>query len=463
MPTSHCPSPLSRLALAMPRAVALACAMVWPLGAAAQSLQVLYGVAKGYDASYLSARLQADAIGLKAEQARAALRPTVSANATTSVTRSDTPWASVSRSQSLQQSAGISAQYTLFNPANAVAVSQAEINLALAQAQMRASEQDLMMRVTQAYFDVLAAADGLATVQASKRAIAEQLAAAKHNFVVGSATITDTREAEARLDLVRAQELGADNDLRTARLALDALVGRKGLQPRPLATPAQLPALVPAEVDEWERLADDANPVVQQLRLARDVSQLEIDRARSAGLPTVALTAALNLTAARLQGRNKATDGTTLPFGPNNGVGPSASVGMQVNMPLYTGGLIQSRLQETLVLVQKADADLEAARRTVAQATRTAFYAVQTQLARAAALEAAEASSAMALEATELGYKVGVRVNLDVLNAQTQLYQAQRDLAKSRYDVLVGLLKLKQTAGVLQPPDIAAVASLMAR
>lgn len=440
--------------------LALACA--WPAAASAQNLQVLYGVAKGYDATYLGARLLADAALAKAQQAQALRRPTLSATTSATLARSDTPWSSLSRSNSFQQSVGLSAQYTLFNRSNDLVIDQAEASVQLAQAQLRQAEQELMLRVTQAYFDVLAAADALGTVQASKRAIAEQLAAAQRNFEVGSVTITDAREAEARFDLARAQELAAGNELRTARLALDSLVGRAGMAPQPLANPVQLPTLAPAEVEDWVRQAEDNNPVLRQLQLAKSLGRLEADKARAARLPTVALNAALTLAHARSDGQTTSSDGSSAAFGPNQGTGPSASVGVQVSVPLYTGGALDGRIKETLLLAEKADADLEAARRSVGQATRTAFYSVQTQVARADALTAAEASSTLALEATELGYKVGVRVNLDVLNAQTQLYQAQRDLAKARYDVVVNLLKLKQTAGVLQLLDISATSRLLA-
>jgi outer membrane protein len=154
----------------------------------------------------------------------------------------------------------------------------------------------------------------------------------------------------------------------------------------------------------------------------------------------------------------------------NNGYGvalpgntKNASIGVQMNWPLYTGGLVQNRIKETLSLEEKARDDLEAARRGVAQTTRVAYFGVQSGLAQVKALEAAESSSKLALEATQLGYKVGVRVNLDVLNSQLQLFQTQRDLSKARYDVLVGSLKLRQAAGQLAPGDIEALNRLLAR
>ena len=313
------------------------------------------------------------------------------------------------------------------------------------------------MRLVQAYFDVLASADALATVQTGKKAIAEQLASAKRNFEVGTATITDTREAQARFDLSTAQELAAENDMNVKRLALDGVVGRAGVMPKALALPVVLPALAPADIEEWVRQADALSPSLQQLRLAREVARLETEKARAAGLPTVGVSAGLTEAYTRFSGNTAAG-----AFPPGSGAGLSGNAAIQLSMPLFTGGLVQNRIKETLVLEDKAQSDLEVARRGVAQTTRSAFFGVRSLMAQVAALEAAESSSKLALDATLLGYKVGVRVNLDVLNAQTQLYQAQRDLAKARYDVVVNSLKLRQISGQLQPQDVNAVEALLA-
>ena len=136
---------------------------------------------------------------------------------------------------------------------------------------------------------------------------------------------------------------------------------------------------------------------------------------------------------------------------------------MALNVPLFAGFAVQNRVKETLSLEDKARADLDNARRTVAQATRTAFFGVQSGLAQVSALQAAETSTQSALDANLLGYQVGVRVNIDVLNAQSQLYQTKRDLAQARYGVLMGLLRLRQAAGTLTDADVAAVDALLAR
>jgi outer membrane protein len=307
------------------------------------------------------------------------------------------------------------------------------------------------VRVAQAYFDVLAAQDALATARATKAATAEQLASAKRNFEVGTATITDTREAQARFDLDTSREIAAENDLRTKRIALDQLVGRQGVEPKPLRAPVALPQPSPANVEEWVTVADQVHPSVRRARIALDVALLETEKARAAELPTVDAVGSVGLSDTR-------GSGATLP-----GTSNSASLGVQLSMPLYTGGATQNRIKETLKLEEKSRNDLEAARRAVAQGTRVAFFGVQSGLAQVRALEAAEASSKLALEATQLGYRVGVRVNLDVLNSQSQLFGTQRDLARARYDVLVGTLRLRQASGQLSPADVQALEALLAK
>ncbi len=415
-----------------------------------QSLQALYEAARAYDATYLAAKALADSAQYKAAQADALLRPNLGLSSSLSSSYVDLPVGPSRASNSL--GVGLSGKQPLFNRPNGFTVDQAKKSLEASQADLESAEQDLIVRVAQAYFDVLGAQDTLATTRASKAAISEQLASAKRNFEVGTATITDTREAQARFDLATAQEIAADNDLLTKRIALDQLVGRSGVAPKQLAVPVALPALAPANVDTWVGNSATQHPLVRKAVLGLDIAKLETEKARAAGLPTLDAVASVN--------RNRQTGDTTsgLPGNTN-----SATVGLQLAMPLYAGGSIQNRLKETLVLEDKSSNDLEAARRGVAQATRQAYFGVQSGTAQVKALEAAESSSQLALEATQLGYKVGVRVNLDVLNAQTQLFTTRRDLAKARYDVLVGGLKLRQAAGQLKADDVAAVDKLLAK
>lgn len=417
--------------------------------ASAQSLQELYEAARGFDGTYLAAKALAQSAEYRAAQVEALARPSAAVSAGVSANRSDPPKIAADTTQTA--SASLNGRYPLFNRANGLTIEQARKGLITAQADLDSAEQDLVVRVAQAYFDVLAAQDALATTRASKAATSEQLASAKRNFEVGTATITDTREAQARFDLGTFQELAAENDLRSKSIALDTLVGRTGVQPKPLLVPVLLPAPQPASAEEWVTTADQQHPTVRRARVGLEVAQLETSKARAAELPTVDAVASVG--GSDFRGSKYSSSGFT----------NTASVGVQLNWPLYTGGSTQNRIKETLALEDKARNELEAARRGVGQGTRVAYFGVQSGLAQVKALEAAEASTKLALEATQLGYKVGVRVNLDVLNAQSQLFTTQRDLAKARYDVVMGNLKLRQAAGQLSAPDVEAANRLLAK
>ena len=417
--------------------------------ALAQSLPELYEAARGYDAAYQAARAQSEAAKFRAAQADARLLPNVGLTAGVSRTDTSSPFppsgANDRRGLSTVQG-GVRATQPLYNPGYSVLIEQSRRALDLSLADLAIAEQDLIVRVAQAYFDVLAAQDSLTTAQANKRAISEQLASAKRNFEVGTATITDTREAQARFDLAGAQELAAENDLQSKRIALDVVVGRSNVKPLALLTPVALPAVAPADVNAWVSVGDEQHPGVRKARLALEIAKLDTAKARADDGLTVDLAGSFG--AARNSGSG------AIPAAGNSFQG---KLEVLLAMPLYSGGALQNRIKETLALEEKSRNDFDAARRSVAQTTRVAYFGLQSLHAQVKAFEAAESSSQLALEATQLGYKVGVRVNLDVLNAQTQLFTTKRDLAKARYDVVLNGLKLRQASGQLEPGDVTAV------
>ena len=441
----------------LPLALAIGLALYGP--AHAEGLLQLYEAARAYDATWQSARSQYEATLARAEQARAGILPQAGLSA--GVTRSAldsridgtdvTPSTRSDRNFTTQQ-ATLSASQPLYRPANVATWRQGQRQAEAAEYQLTAASQDLMIRVSQAYFDVLAAQDTLAFVRAQKVATAEQLASARRNFEVGTSTITDTREAQARYDLVLAQEIAAENDLRVKRLALDTLVGKTNTQPNPLATPLNVPAPQPADPEAWVAASDNASPAILQARKAVEVAELETEKARAGHKPTLDLTTSYGVT------RNLGGSSTLANDSRNN----NGNVGLAFNLPLFAGFATQNRVRETLALEEKARTDLEATRRQVAQAVRTAFFGVQSGQGQVRALEAAEASSQSALDANRLGYQVGVRINIDVLNAQSQLFQTKRDLAQARYNVLLGHLRLRQANGTLQPEDLARLNTLLA-
>ncbi|MCW5237040.1 TolC family outer membrane protein [Verminephrobacter eiseniae] len=424
--------------------------------ARAQSLLELLESARRYDTAWQSAQAQFDAAARRADQARAGLLP--NAALTGGLSRANVQ---SSRPQlentGTTQTVAIEASQPLYRPARGISLEQSRRAVDMAQAQLDAAAQELLLRVSQAYFDMLAAQDTLGFVQAQKAAVSEQLAAAKRNFEIGASTVTDSREAQARYDLVLAQQIAAENDLRVKHLALDQLVGITGTRPKPLAwpaQPAQLPGVQSDDLSLWVDSARQQPPAVRQAAITLDIARLETRKAESGHLPTLDLQAGYGIT------RN--AHGTITAPGITSRTN-NLSVGLALNLPLFAGFAVQNRVKETLALEEKASADLETTRRNAAQATRAAFYGVQSGQGQIQALEAAEASSQSALDANQLGYRVGVRINIDVLNAQSQLFQTKRDLAHARYDLLLGTLKLRQAAGTLAQQDVAAIDALLVR
>ena len=446
------PPKLSAPGLSMlPLSVAFALAALAPL-AQAQSLVELYESARAFDANYQSAKLQYDANLARADQARAGILPSAGLSAGVSrvgIENTDPPISTRFNTQN----ATLSVTQPVYRPANRATYEQGFRQVDLARAQLESASQDLIVRTSQAYFDVLAAQDTLTFVRAQKEAVAEQLASAKRNFEVGTSTITDTREAQARYDLVIAQEIAAENDLRVKKIALDQLVGITEAQPISLAAPMNLPTVLPADASTWVRQSELLHPAIRQARSNVEIADLEVKKAEAGGKPTLDATASYNVTN---NPSNIAQSGISSRTNTSN-------VGLLLNVPLFAGFSIQNRIRETLSLRDKALSDLEGTRRTVSQNVRTAYFGVQSGQGQVKALEAAELSSQSALDANKLGYQVGVRINLDVLNSQSQLYQTKRDLAQARYNVLLGDLRLRQASGTLTAEDLQGINGLLAR
>ena len=434
----------------LPLTLALGAALALP--AQAQSLVALYESARAFDASYQSVKSLYDSTLAKSEQARAGLLPTLGLNAGVTMGTIDNTLVKTKQGGYDTQSATLSASQPLYRPANQITFDQSKRQIEVVAQQLLAAEQDLIVKVSTAYFDVLASQDSLQFLLAQKAAVSEQLASAKRNFEVGTATITDTREAQARFDLVIAQEIAGRNDLQVKKLALDQLVGKANTAPLAVALPLTLPPVQPDDVNAWVQKSDEQHPGIQQTRLALDVAQMETRKAQAGTKPTLDLTGNLNLT------QNNDSSSVASYYRT-----ASASVGVVLNMPLFSGYAIENRIKETLLLEDKARTDLDAIKRTVAQGSRAAFFGLLSGQGQVTALEAAEASSQSALDANKLGYQVGVRINIDVLNSQSQLFDTKAKLAKARYDVLVGGLKLRQASGVLKADDLQPINALLVK
>jgi outer membrane protein len=427
-------------------AAAVATALL-PGIAAAMDLTQAYREALAVDPVLAAARAQLAATREKVPQARAGVLPTVNASAALSRQTVDSTLRD-GRYYVSPENYAIQLSYPLFRLQNTEALEQSRLSVAIGEAQLAQAEQDLIVRVSQAYFDVLAAQDNLATIRAQKAAITEQLAAARRNFEVGTATVTDQQEAQARFDLALAQEFAAANDLEVKRAALAQLIGKPVPELRTLRRGVELQPPQPAREADWTQGARDSNLAVQQARVASEIARREVDRQRYGHYPTLDLVSSINRQASSLpQG---------VPFTSN-----AATIGVQLSVPLYAGGGIDARVREATQLREKSLFDLDNARRQAEQGARTAYLGVNSGLAQVKALEAAEKSSQLALDSNLLGYQVGVRINIDVLNAQQQLFTTRRDLARARYDVLVNGLRLKSTAGALSEEDLKAVDALL--
>lgn len=417
---------------------------------AADLLQV-YKEALANDAPYASARA-ALAAGLeKVPQARAGLLPSVGLGGGFSRSNLDlsVSGAEIGRNY-INNGYTLSLSQPLFRWGNWQQYQQSKLSAAASEAQFAQAQLDLIVRVSQAYFDVLAAQDSLASVQAQKTAITEQLASAKRNFEVGTATITDTHEAQARYDLAVAQEFAGQNDLAIKLTALQQIIGKPVSDLATLRPGVKLNAPEPAQIDKWVESAEAQNYGVVGQQLALEIARREIQRSRAGHYPTV------DLVASRTHG-NQSASATSATSSVSN----VNSIGVQWAIPLFSGFAVDSRVRETIALEDKARNDLENARRTAAQGARQSYLSVNNGLAQVKALEAAEVSSQSALESNKLGYQVGVRINIDVLNAQQQLYLTRRDLAKARYDTIVNGLRLKSAAGTLKEEDLAQVNALL--
>jgi outer membrane protein len=402
------------------------------------------------DPGVSSARAQAGAVRERINQSRAGLLPSLSATAGFNYNAINTTVAPTRFYDG--QSLGVLANVPIYRPANREALLQSELSAEIAELQLIQAQQDLVIRVATAYFDVLAAQDSLAVVRAQKRAFGEQFESARRNFEVGTATITDQQEAQSRLDLTAAQEVAILNDLEVKRALLAQLIGRPVTELNTLREGIEVSAPQGAREAEWALRARESNLAVRQAELTRQVAEKEIERQRFGHYPT------LDLTSQAQFGRSNNAQNAANLVGVRSQFG---QVGLQFALPIYSGGAVDSRVREAIALQGKAESDLEAARRTAEQAARQGFLGVRSGIEQVRALTAAERSSKLALESNQLGYQVGVRINIDVLNAAQQLFTTQRDLARARYDVLLNSLRLRNVANALTEEEVAQVNALL--
>jgi outer membrane protein len=419
----------------------------------------IYRAAEDNDPVYAAARSALDAGREKLPQGLAGLLPSLAFSANTNWNDNEQSLGDIpgnlfgslpggDRQRFNAHGYQLSLSQPLFHWQNWLAYDQAKFQVAEAEAHFAQARQDLILRVAQAYFDLLFAEENLSAVRANKEAIDQQLAAAKTNFDVGAATITDTHEAQARYDLALAQEIAAESDLEAKQNALQAIIGQPPGQLAPLKKDAEPGPPQPADLKEWVSAAEQGAIAVQIQQAVAAIAEREVDRQRAGHYPTVDLVANYAYSKSFYQGFGMLeTD--------------ARNIGLQLNVPLYQGGQINSRQREASANRAAALASLEAARRSAALAARQHYLGVSSGLAQIRALKVALMSSQAALKSNKTGYEVGVRINIDVLNAENQVYITRRDLARATFDTLLAQLRLKSAIGALGDDDVRALNTLL--
>ena len=430
-------------------AAALACAFAAP--ALAADLLNIYRDALVSDPTYQGARAQYEATREKLPQARAGYLPLLTGAA--SAFRNEVRVEGLPTQNYDTSTYAVTLTQPVFRLQNWIAITQADYLVIQGQATLSNAQMDVGVRSAQAYFDVLLAQDNVALSEAQKVAISEQLAQAKRNFEVGTSTIVDTLEAQARYDQAVAKEIADQNDLEVKKRALQILLGKLPDGLTPLREPLVLADPKPNNIEEWVGVGAGSSPSVLAARANLDFTQQEIARQRAGHLPT------LDVSGNYTHTHNPAN---SIPGIAGAGA-ETGSIGLVLSVPIFSGGIIQSRVREAVALRDKAQQDLENTQRTVAQSVRQQYLNVTSGIAQVKALEQALTSTQSQLDSTILGRDVGVRTSVDVLNAQQQVFQTRRDLQQARYNYLLSTLRLKAAAGLLTEDSIADVNRALGR
>ncbi len=423
-------------------------------GAQAIDLMTVYALAKTNDPTFQSARHAYDAAQQKQPEAFSALLPSIAANASGGYTNGSTTYTGTPEVNRGFKSDDWALQLTqpLFRAENLLAYDEAKSSVVQALAQYREAAQALLLRVAQAYFDVVVAARGVVVADAQVAALTEQLQAAQRSFTAGVASITDVDDTRSRAALAQAQRVEAANARDAKRAALEAIVGPLPGDLDALREEARLPRPEPNDVTRWVTRAAEDSPRVGAAQAALKVAEYEVSRRRAQRLPAVDLVASY--------GGNYASGNIIDPINYASNV-RDKQISIQLSMPLVDGGGLSAQGAEARALQAKASADVEAEQRAAALDARQSFDAVMSGLSQLQALQIAVVAGHSAVKGNRIGYKLGLRINSDVLNAEQQLYATERDLDKARYDTVYQGLKLKAAAGELGEQDLIDINKLL--
>lgn len=417
------------------------------ISAHADDLITVYRKALKQDTVIEAAKYALEAAEQKLPQARAGLLPTLNWSANKAKQSGTSTFAEAEPVDRAVRNNGWTLQLTqpIFKPGNWVTYSQADAQVRQAQAQYSQAQQDLILRVAQSYFDVVVATESVRVALAQDNSVAKQLELAKRNFQVGTSTVTDVHEAQSRYDLSKAQRIGAVNDLEAKQAELERILGEMPSSLAPLQNAAIPPLPSPPELSAWLSKAKEQHPLVQIAIEAKTVADKEVSKNQTAHLPTLDFTAtrSSNFSSGSL---SSPTDLETRS--------KSNQLSLQLVVPLYSGGATHARVLESVASLNKAHAELEGARRQAATLARQAFSGVMNGQAQIEALTSAVESSKSSVNANKIGYKIGTRINIDVLNSEQQLFAAMRDLSKARVETFMQGLRLKAAVGTLSEADV---------
>ena len=410
--------------------------------------------AQATDPTIRAARSTLDIALLKSPEARAGLFPAVNMTASTNATQAKTSFSGDPAIDRSGASYAVTLQLVqpLFRVDNFLATNQASLIVKSAQAQFEQARQDLLLRVAAAYFAVIEAKDVLADADAQVAAMERQLLEISKGFNAGIRAITDVDDTKSRLGAAKAQQIAARGEIANAQADLERLTDTRYAQLAALSDGVTLPSPQPARAQDWIDQARTDNPQVRACRANVEVARLDVSRARTGHLPTMDLVANI--------GRNYSHHSLTTPedYGTR---AAQKEVGIQVNIPLFAGGAIVTRVNQAEASLEKTRADLDAASRDAANLAQHAFSSVISDLAQVDALDVAVDASESALKGNQAGFRVGYRTNVDVLTAQQQLFSARSSRSKARYEALLQGLKLKAAAGILADADLETIAALM--
>lgn len=406
-----------------------------------------YEKALSYDSGIAAARASLEAQQAGADVTRSALLPQIGAYGDANHIDVDGP-----SQDNSYKSFGYGVQLTqpLFQADAWFAYDAAQFRTDAARAEYNLAQQQLILDVAQAYFDVLRAADNLTTARATENAIERQYQQAQERFDVGLIAITEVYEARASFDDITSRRIAAESELDIARERLARLTGEYSEDLENLERDFPLMRPMPANPNEWESTALEQNWQIQRAIKELQAGKSNLNEAKAGHYPTVELNASWGRQ--ELDGVEQGS--TAYLGGQRDGTTTEGVIGLSLNVPIYAGGGIQAGVRQQRATVTQLDENLNTTRRDVQVNTRSLFRTVNTNIETASALEQTIVSRRSALDATRAGYDVGTRNIVEVLDAEQAYYIALRDYANARYDYVVNSLSLKQAAGTLSPQDL---------